>query len=92
MTGIAEAVDYMRNGGSARRAIWGIARYLVIMNVPTRPKSVPPDIKSDELTEVIIEIDLSRGPTRYDPSDTDVLANDWELIDDNPPSSVPDPG
>jgi hypothetical protein len=91
MTGIAEVIDHMRNGGSVRRTSWGSARLIMIMEMPVRSKSIPPDSDLDELSEVIIEMDLSRDPVRWDPSDIDILANDWELLDSSPPSSVPDP-
>jgi hypothetical protein len=61
------------------------------INMPVRSKSIPPDSELEESEEVIIIVDLSRDPIRWDPSDTDILANDWELLDNKPPSSVPDP-
>jgi hypothetical protein len=80
MADIGDTVKHMRAGGFARRPLWGTSRHLLIMKVPTRSKSIPPELDESEFEEVIIEVDLSRGTARYDPSDSDILANDWELI------------
>ena len=80
MAEIGDTIKHIRNGGSARRKSWGTCRYLIMMKVPTRSKSIPPEIDETELTEVIIEINSTGSPIRYDPSDSDILADDWELI------------
>ena len=80
MAEIGVTVKHMRAGGFARRPSWGTSRHLLVMKVPTCSKSIPPELDESKFEEVIIEVDLAYGTVRYDPSDSDVLADDWELI------------